>query len=83
MRSYRVLDLPSGGGVMLILARVTIAAALALTLALILSIVVARAQVAPGWRAVGEWQCGPYVRIITSSDGRARDVFLKRSPRFD
>src|SRR5262249_17993388 len=25
-------------------------------------------QVAPGWFATGEWQCGPYVRIITSTD---------------
>jgi hypothetical protein len=32
-------------------------------------VVMARAQ-APGWRATGEWQCGPHVRIIVSSDGR-------------
>ena len=26
-------------------------------------------QPAPGWIPTGEWQCGPYVRIITSTDG--------------
>jgi len=26
-------------------------------------------QPAPGWFPTGEWQCGPYVRIITSTDG--------------
>jgi hypothetical protein len=26
-------------------------------------------QTAPGWFATGEWQCGPYVRIIVSTDG--------------
>jgi hypothetical protein len=25
-------------------------------------------QVAPGWRATGEWQCGP-VKVISSTDG--------------
>jgi hypothetical protein len=26
-------------------------------------------QVAPGWFITGEWQCGPHVRIVTSTDG--------------
>jgi hypothetical protein len=26
-------------------------------------------QPAPGWSPTGEWRCGPYVRIITSTDG--------------
>jgi hypothetical protein len=26
-------------------------------------------QPAPGWYPTGEWRCGPYVRIITSTDG--------------
>ena len=24
---------------------------------------------APGWMPTGEWQCGPHVRVIVSSDG--------------
>jgi hypothetical protein len=31
---------------------------------------------ATGWFATGEWQCGPYVRIITSTDGRDGMDFL-------
>lgn len=40
-------------------------------------------QVAPGWFAAGEWQCGPYVRIITSTDGRDGMDFLVIGAWFD
>src|SRR5215813_15292921 len=40
-------------------------------------------QVAPGWFATGEWQCGPYVRIITSTDGRDGMDFLVIGAWFD
>jgi hypothetical protein len=38
---------------------------------------------APGWRPTGEWQCGPYVRIITSTDGRDGMDFLIIGAWFD
>jgi hypothetical protein len=37
----------------------------------------------PGWRATGEWQCGPYVRIITSVDGFGGMDFLITGAWFD
>jgi hypothetical protein len=40
-------------------------------------------QVAPGWFSTGEWQCGPYVRIITSTDGRDGMDFLVIGAWFD
>jgi hypothetical protein len=40
-------------------------------------------QVASGWFATGEWQCGPYVRIITSTDGRDGMDFLVIGAWFD
>ena len=43
--------------------RLILAAALLLAATLPVS-----AQVAPGWTATGEWQCGP-VRVISSTDG--------------
>lgn len=38
---------------------------------------------APGWRPTGEWQCSPYVRIITSTDGRDGMDFLVIGAWFD
>jgi hypothetical protein len=34
-------------------------------------------QTAPGWFATGEWRCGPYVRIIISTDGGEGIDFLR------
>jgi hypothetical protein len=43
---------------------------------------VALAQ-APGWIPTGEWQCGPHVRIIVSSDGRESLDFFVIGAWFD
>jgi hypothetical protein len=40
-------------------------------------------QVAPGWYITGEWQCGPHVRIITSTDGGDGIDFLIIGAWFD
>src|SRR6476646_4271234 len=37
----------------------------------------------PGWFPTGEWQCGPYVRIITSTDGGQGVNFEVRGAWFD
>jgi hypothetical protein len=39
-------------------------------------------EVAPGWTATGEWQCGP-VRIITSTDGFSGVDFFVIGAWFD
>jgi hypothetical protein len=43
--------------------------ALCLTTLAIIPQPVAAQPPAPGWFPTGEWRCGPYVRIITSTDG--------------
>lgn len=40
-------------------------------------------QVAPGWFITGEWQCGPHVRIISSSDGLGGADFYVKGAWFD
>jgi hypothetical protein len=40
-------------------------------------------QAAPGWFVTGEWQCGPHVRIITSTDGGDGIDFLVIGAWFD
>jgi hypothetical protein len=40
-------------------------------------------QVAPGWFITGEWQCGPHVRIVTSTDGGDGVDFLIIGAWFD
>jgi hypothetical protein len=40
-------------------------------------------QVAPGWFVTGEWQCGPHVRIVTSTDGGDGIDFLIIGAWFD
>jgi hypothetical protein len=37
----------------------------------------------PGWRETGYWQCGPYVKIITSIDGFGGMDFLVVGAWFD
>jgi hypothetical protein len=59
--------------------KLTIVSALALAL---VSGAAAAQQVAPGWTATGEWQCGP-VRIITSTDGSGGLDFFVIGAWFD
>jgi hypothetical protein len=57
-----------------------------ITLAFVLAASSAQAQapqVAPGWFVTGEWQCGPNVRIITSTDGGDGIDFLIIGAWFD
>jgi hypothetical protein len=61
---------------------------IAMLIALMLfgTIIGARAQapqVAPGWFVTGEWQCGPHVRIIASTDGGDGIDFLIIGAWFD
>jgi hypothetical protein len=43
----------------------------------------AKAQSAPGWIPTGEWQCGPHVRVVVSTDGRDGLDFLVIGAWFD
>jgi hypothetical protein len=38
---------------------------------------------APGWIPTGEWQCGPHVRIVVSTDGRDGQDWYVRGAWFD
>jgi hypothetical protein len=38
---------------------------------------------APGWVPTGEWQCGPHVRIVASTDGRDGIDFFVVGAWFD
>ena len=48
-----------------------------------LSIVDHREKCRPGWSYWNEWQCGPYVRIVVSIDGKGGTDFFVRGAWFD
>jgi hypothetical protein len=55
---------------------------LVLAAGLLASTPAATLEVAPGWHATGEWQCGP-VRVISSTDGQGGVDFYVQGAWFD
>ena len=55
----------------------------AVIVAALLASTAANAQTSPGWSYWNEWQCGPYVRIVVSIDGKGGTDFFVRGAWFD